>query len=852
VNRIRQITIIVTALLVMNMLATQSLQMTTVEGDWFQVSSPTIAELRSVHVVNANDSWAVGSTGTILHYDGNNWQEVDAPTSVSLTSVTMINSNDGWAVGSFGGIRHYDGNTWEMVSSPATDTLRDVAMVTANDGWAVGHLGTILHYDGTGWQKVSSPTSMLLYGVSIIDTNDAWAVGKSGTVLHYDGSDWEAVSSPITTTLTGISALATNDVWTTGYSGNIWHYDGSAWEAVSSPTSNDLYGISMLDANNGWAVGDDGTILRYSISKSPSINSAILEHGALSTDGEKVGRSSELYVRVADPDGLSDINSVVVDLSPIGGTTQSLTQDWCIYPENGLYCGTVHTYGDVETGDVTLTITATDTAGLTDSYDLEFKVIMLMYDIVNMLQNDRDAILEKEVWIAAMAAEEFNPENVETGLECIHFGELLLEGDPLSYFLQKILGFVLIGDAKAQLLLDTHPAELANFLLVSAKAWTGPELLPLGVPYYLRVRVEDSGLGYDYVEVLESEEDRPSSTHPHYTIPLGYTFYSPRDITSPLLGEGTQACTIAMITERYAQWPQVSYLRLQLDEDAVPLIARAEGNTSMPGLGVLALVCGTKRAQDTLPGISDVLDTTEGDGLITPLRGIDYSIVHGHEYLGDSSLDIGTECPTDLHLYDAEGHHVGAVYDGDGNVIDFDNSIPDVFYVYGEGDTREFMSVSNPVSGYYTVTVRGTDNGTYTRTISIRNKSGFQTYTATIASVPTTNGQISATLVAEIPAAPTGLNIDIQSGSLLLDWDDNSESDLAGYNIYRSTQANGVYQQVNDSLLSTSSFTDSSADESTAYYYYVTAEDIDYNESGHLSPLASEYFIYLPLVIRNH
>ena len=107
-------------------------------------------------------------------------------------------------------------------------------------------------------------------------------------------------------------------------------------------------------------------------------------------------------------------------------------------------------------------------------------------------------------------------------------------------------------------------------------------------------------------------------------------------------------------------------------------------------------------------------------------------------------------------------------------------------------------------------------------------------------------------VVDEIPAAPTGLEVDVDNSTVNLDWDDNTESDLAGYNVYRSTQANGVYQKINDSPLSVSSFTDSSADEYTAYYYYVTAEDTDHNESGHLTPVVSRYLIYLPLVLRNH
>ncbi len=92
--------------------------------------------------------------------------------------------------------------------------------------------------------------------------------------------------------------------------------------------------------------------------------------------------------------------------------------------------------------------------------------------------------------------------------------------------------------------------------------------------------------------------------------------------------------------------------------------------------------------------------------------------------------------------------------------------------------------------------------------------------------------------------------MDAQNGTVLLDWDDNTESDLAGYNIYRSTEANGVYQGMNDTLLSNSTFSDSSVGENEVYYYYITVKDTDHNESGHFAPLASGQIVYLPIVLK--
>lgn len=84
------------------------------------------------------------------------------------------------------------------------------------------------------------------------------------------------------------------------------------------------------------------------------------------------------------------------------------------------------------------------------------------------------------------------------------------------------------------------------------------------------------------------------------------------------------------------------------------------------------------------------------------------------------------------------------------------------------------------------------------------------------------------------PAAPTGLEITASSsegGTLDLDWADNSEPDLAGYNVYRSTASGGPYSQV-ASLVTTSSYTDSGLTDGTTYYYVVTAVDTSFNESG--------------------
>ena len=81
------------------------------------------------------------------------------------------------------------------------------------------------------------------------------------------------------------------------------------------------------------------------------------------------------------------------------------------------------------------------------------------------------------------------------------------------------------------------------------------------------------------------------------------------------------------------------------------------------------------------------------------------------------------------------------------------------------------------------------------------------------------------------PADPTGLVATAGDGSVSLDWDDNGEGDLAGYNVYRSNTSGGSYSQI-AGLIGASAYIDNGVTNGTTYYYVVTAADTSGNESG--------------------
>ena len=95
--------------------------------------------------------------------------------------------------------------------------------------------------------------------------------------------------------------------------------------------------------------------------------------------------------------------------------------------------------------------------------------------------------------------------------------------------------------------------------------------------------------------------------------------------------------------------------------------------------------------------------------------------------------------------------------------------------------------------------------------------------------------QTSATRDADItpPAAPGNVTATGEPQGIVLNWNDNTELDLAGYNVYRASTSNGVFTKLNTTgLLTTPTYTDTAAPANVTVYYQVTAVDTSGNESS--------------------
>ncbi|RME70944.1 MAG: hypothetical protein D6784_15885 [Chloroflexi bacterium] len=156
------------------------------------MTSGTTVWLNSVWGSRANDVFAVGDNGTILHYDGSSWSAMNSGfPDYDFFDIWGTSSRDvfvvgwGWNGGFYDSIvLHYDGSSWSKVLSYPMDEFLSIWGRSATDVFVGVDIGAILHYDGTAWQEMESGTGNFLSSLWG-DSTHIFAVGNGGTILYY-------------------------------------------------------------------------------------------------------------------------------------------------------------------------------------------------------------------------------------------------------------------------------------------------------------------------------------------------------------------------------------------------------------------------------------------------------------------------------------------------------------------------------------------------------------------------------------------------------------------------------------------------------------------------------------------
>ncbi|MCB9857260.1 MAG: fibronectin type III domain-containing protein [Phycisphaerales bacterium] len=230
-----------------------------------------------------------------------------------------------------------------------------------------------------------------------------------------------------------------------------------------------------------------------------------------------------------------------------------------------------------------------------------------------------------------------------------------------------------------------------------------------------------------------------------------------------------------------------------------------------------------------VPGATNTTFTPDYEALSDVEHSVSVRVVDNTPRVRDESLR--TNYMTDTRNWIVQGGYPGtptgltATADADSIVVDWnDNPEPDLTHYNVYRSTTSggpYTNIGSSTTSDYddTTVVLGT---TYYYVVSA-NAQGNES--------DASNEDFGTAGVA-MPAAPQ--NLIATSGEQLntLDWSDNSEPNILGYKVFRSTTSGGPYAQINATLLTSSDLIDTGLTNNVTYYYVVIARDANGNESA--------------------
>jgi photosystem II stability/assembly factor-like uncharacterized protein len=187
----------------------------------------------------------------------------------NLYDTKYVTAEDAWAVGAFGTIMHTKdgGKSWRPQNSHTTEHLYSVDFSDALHGWIAGRSGLVLHTTDGGdtWQEQPSGSERHFFKVKAIDQQRAWLVGDWGAIFTTNdgGKTWENRSLTRDVILNSEAWPDAQHGWIVGEAGTIVATTdgGATWADQKSGVEKTLFGVTFTDAQHGWAVGLDGLIL---------------------------------------------------------------------------------------------------------------------------------------------------------------------------------------------------------------------------------------------------------------------------------------------------------------------------------------------------------------------------------------------------------------------------------------------------------------------------------------------------------------------------------------------------------------------------------------------------------------
>ncbi|TMM47787.1 WD40/YVTN/BNR-like repeat-containing protein [Colwellia ponticola] len=254
-------------------------------GDlWQQMTLPVRQPLHGIWGASANNLYAVGWMGTLLHYDGQQWHhlsggKIDEKTgkfqacqeNTPLFAIDGSAKGEAWAVGDDGVILHFDGKKWQLEQSPTSINLRAVACAEDQTVYAIGGEGTVLQRNTNGqWLQLECQLSsgfqamLIMPDGSLLLGGGRYFIdqgGFRGELVHYKDGEFHALD--FEQSMPRIRALKSykDGVLIVGDQGHLYYLNGLRLDKLESNSHHDLMDIIVLPTGEAIVVGDFGTIM---------------------------------------------------------------------------------------------------------------------------------------------------------------------------------------------------------------------------------------------------------------------------------------------------------------------------------------------------------------------------------------------------------------------------------------------------------------------------------------------------------------------------------------------------------------------------------------------------------------
>lgn len=196
-------------------------------------------DLEGIFGLNNECIWVVGfrkpyydSTYAFVgNFNGSSWVNVSPSIpEVILNDVWASDNNNVWAVGSGGTILHYNGSNWVKQESGTNFILWDIDGISQRNIYVVGFSidldkGVVLHYDGTEWKTVDFFNGFgPMLSVCALSDHKIWIVGNT-TATNFNGEKWNMLGL-IEDNLRVVKGINYNDIFFGGYEGALKHFNG--------------------------------------------------------------------------------------------------------------------------------------------------------------------------------------------------------------------------------------------------------------------------------------------------------------------------------------------------------------------------------------------------------------------------------------------------------------------------------------------------------------------------------------------------------------------------------------------------------------------------------------------------